>query len=204
MSGAASTSKLRAVARAVWFVLAALLLLGPARAQEAPIGVDSVQLQLVGNGNGNGADAGWRLDADFSLTLPPALEDAVNRGIALYFSIDFEAYRERWYWFDSRVVDARLSYRLTYSPLTRQYRLARGTLALPFDTLAEALATMTRVRQWSVAEPGAFAAGAAYRARVRMRLDTAQLPRPFQIDALTNRDWALASEWRAVAVPTDR
>jgi hypothetical protein len=202
VSGAAPTSKRRAAGRGVWFaaILLLLALLAPARAQEAQIGVESAQLQLAGEG----AEAGWRLDADFTLTLPPALEDALNRGIALYFSIDFEAYRERWYWFDSRVVDTRLSYRLTYSPLTRQYRLARGSLALPFDTLAEALSTMTRVRQWKVAEAGAFAAGAAYRARVRMRLDTAQLPRPFQIDALTNRDWALGSDWRAVAVPTER
>ena len=29
-----------------------------------------------------------------------------------------------------------------------------------------------------------------------MRLDTAQLPKPFQVNALTNREWTLSSEWK--------
>ena len=36
----------------------------------------------------------------------------------------------------------------------------------------------------------------SYEAGVRMRLDTAQLPKPFQLTAITNRDWALASDWK--------
>jgi hypothetical protein len=36
-----------------------------------------------------------------------------------------------------------------------------------------------------------------------MRLDTAQLPRPFQIGAITSRDWTLVSEWRNVPVRPD-
>ncbi len=170
----------------------------PAVAQD--LTVESAALHL----SSEGGEPGLKLDADFALTLPAVLEDAINRGIALYFTIDLEIYRERWYWFDRRAVEANLTYRLTYSPLTRQYRLARGAFALPFDNLAEAVATMTRVRNWKVAEPGALAAGADYRARVRMRLDTSLLPKPFQIDALTNRDWTLASDWRALAVPAER
>jgi hypothetical protein len=33
-----------------------------------------------------------------------------------------------------------------------------------------------------------------------MRLDTSQLPRPFQISVITSRDWTLASEWRNVPI----
>ena len=131
------------------------------------------------------------------------LEDAVNRGIALYFVIDFELYRERWYWFDRKIVSQSLTYRLTYSPLTRQYRLSRGALAQPFDTLEEAVATMRRVRNWKVIERGAIKPDEDYRAQVRMRFDTSQLPRPFQINALTQRDWTLASDWRNVGVTAD-
>jgi hypothetical protein len=28
-----------------------------------------------------------------------------------------------------------------------------------------------------------------------MRLDTAQLPKPFQLNAVASRDWTLSSEW---------
>ena len=30
---------------------------------------------------------------------------------------------------------------------------------------------------------------------VRMRLDTAQLPKPFQLNAIASRDWTLESDW---------
>jgi hypothetical protein len=170
----------------------------PARAADR-IAVTNAQLSLVVEGG----EPGVTLDADFDFELPYVLEDAVNRGIALYFVIDFELYRERWYWFDRQLVQRTLTYRLSYSALTRQYRLARGSLALPFDTLAEALNSLRRVRGWRVLERGTLRPDEDYRAQLRMRLDTSQLPKPFQINALTNRDWTLASDWRNVNVSAD-
>lgn len=163
------------------------------------IGVTRAELSLAGEG----AEPGVLLDAEFDVELPYALEDAVNRGIALYFVVEFETYRQRWYWWDRQVMQRTITYRLTYSALTRQYRLARGSLALPFESLAEAMAAMRRVRGWNVLERGVLQPGDNYRAQVRMRLDTSQLPRPFQINALTNRDWTLSSDWRAVPVPAE-
>jgi hypothetical protein len=32
-------------------------------------------------------------------------------------------------------------------------------------------------------------------ARIRLRLDTSMLPKPFQVSALTDRDWTLVSDW---------
>lgn len=183
-----------AVALALWATWLAPT--GPAAAQG--IAVAEAALRAPADGDG-----GALLDAQFDFELPAVLEDAVNRGIALYFVIDFELYRTRWYWFDRKLVGEALTYRLTYSPLTRQYRLARGTLAQPFETLAEALATLRRVRSWKVVEAGVLRRGEDYRAQTRMRLDISQLPKPFQVNALTNRDWNLASEWRPVAVPPE-
>ena len=40
----------------------------------------------------------WLLSADFSLALTPQLEDAVNKGVPLYFLVEFELLRPRWYW----------------------------------------------------------------------------------------------------------
>jgi len=179
---------------------AALLAIGALLGATAPasasdrIEVRSAELRPADDGEG------IDLDATFDFDLPWVLEDAVSRGVPLYFVVDFELYRSRWYWFDDRRAAASLTYRLSYSPLTREYRLARGTLALPFDTLGGALATMRRVSRWTVVERGALTAGQGYWAQVRMRLDTAQLPRPFQIGAITSRDWTLTSEWRNVPV----
>ncbi len=174
--------------------VAALFWIASPAAADDRIEVSSAELRPAADGDG------FDLDAVFDFELPWPLEDAVNRGVALYFVVDFELYRTRWYWFDDRRIAASLTYRLSYSPLSRQYRLARGTLALPFDTLGSAMATLRKVTNWTVIERGALSAGESYSARVRMRLDTTQLPRPFQMGALTNRDWTLASEWRNVPV----
>jgi len=182
---------------------AALLAIGALLGPTAPAGAnDRIEVrsaELRPADDGEGID----LNATFDFDLPWVLEDAVSRGVPLYFVVDFELYRSRWYWFDDRRVAASLTYRLSYSPLTREYRLARGTLALPFDTLGGALATLRRVSSWTVVERGALTAGQSYWAQVRMRLDTAQLPRPFQIGAITSRDWTLTSEWRNVPVRPD-
>jgi hypothetical protein len=185
------------IRRLLW---AALLSAGTLLATIAPpaaaerIELASAVLRQAAEGDG------IELDASFDFDLPWTLEDAVNGGVPLYFVVELELYRERWYWFDERRAAASLTYRLSYSPLTRQYRLARGSLALPFETLGSALASLRRISRWTVFERSTLVAGSRYVAQVRMRLDTTQLPRPFQIGALTSRDWTLASDWRTVAV----
>jgi hypothetical protein len=174
-----------------FFLMAAV----PAQAASDHITVSSAALRASPEGDG-----GIVLDAQFDFELPAVLEDVVSRGIALYFVVEFELYRQRWYWFDRKLDDATLTYRLTYSPLTLQYRLARGTLAQPFDTLAEVVSSLQRLRGWKVLDRGVLKPDEDYRAQVRMRLDTSQLPRPFQINVLTQRDWTLSSDWHAVKV----
>ncbi|MGH6623881.1 MAG: DUF4390 domain-containing protein, partial [Burkholderiaceae bacterium] len=120
-----------------------------------------------------------------------------------YFNIEFELFRTRWYWLDRKLTSSTLTYRLSYSPLTRQYRLARGGLSQSFESLDEALALLKSVRQWKVIERGVLRPGDDYEAQVRMRLDVSQLPKPFQVNAITSREWSLASDWREVPVTPD-
>lgn len=149
----------------------------------------------------HGTDPGTFVDAQFALELPAALRDAIDHGIPLYFVIELELSRHRWYWFDKRLLDDRIEYRLSFSPLVRQYRLARGGLALSFDTLDQALATMRRVTQWRVADVDLLDENA--RARIRLRLDTSMLPKPFQVNALTDHDWTLVSDWARLPIARD-
>lgn len=142
------------------------------------------------------AEEGVALEADFGFDFAPRLAEIVASGIPLYFLVEFELVRRRWWWFDERTVSKRLQLRLSYHPLSRQYRLSTGLLQQQFATLAEALKVLQRVRHWIVLERGAVLAEADYEAAVRMRLDLSQLPRPFQLSALTSRELHLESAWR--------
>ena len=62
---------------------------------------DAIEAQSVLLEPAPGGD-GWLLSADFTLALPARLEEAVSRGVALYFVLEFELNRPRWYWWDER------------------------------------------------------------------------------------------------------
>jgi hypothetical protein len=188
------------LASALRAMLVSLLLIGLGGSVQADerIGVIAAALEPAPGGAG-----GVVLNATFEFEMPQALEEAVVKGIAIYFNIEFELFRKRWYWLDRKISTSTLTYRLSYSPLTRQYRLARGGLSQPFESLDEALGLLKSVRNWNVIEPGVLMARDSYDAQVRMRLDVTQLPKPFQVNAITSREWNLASDWRELAVPSE-
>jgi hypothetical protein len=185
-------------------ILVALLGLAPAsshaQAARSASGVAVVSAELQARDD---PEPGLYVNAQFDFETSSAVEDAVQRGIPVYFAIDFELLRSRWYWFDRQLVSSTLVYRITYSPLTRQFRLSRGALAQPFESLAEALATVRTVRNWRVGDRTLIRPDGGLQARLRLRLDTSMLPKPFQVDTLTNRDWLLASDWQPVRVAAD-
>ena len=141
------------------------------------------------------AEDGHTLEAEFEITLTNALEDVLNKGVPLYFTLEFELIRPRWYWLNEKLASTRQQYRLSYNALTRQYRVGVGKLYQNFASLPEGLAFMSRVRVRDIAETGALRKGNAYTAALRLRLDTAQLPRPFQVTAVGSRDWSMSSDW---------
>ena len=136
------------------------------------------------------------LAADFAFDLNPRLAEAVTNGVPLYFAVEFELTRPRWYWFDEKAAVKRLQLRLSYHALSRHYRLSTGVLQQNYPTLEEALNVLRRVRNWQVVDRGAALADATYEAAVRMRLDVTLLPKPFQLSALTSRDLNLESAWK--------
>jgi len=165
-------------------LLLASLAAGAARADD--IEVRGVALRAT--------EEGLMLDADFAFELTPRLAEVVANGVPLYFRVEFELIRRRWYWFDDTTAVRRLQVRLSYHALSRQYRLSTGLLQQNFSTLEEALNVLKRVRNWLVVERSVPLSG-DYEAALRMRHDVSLLPKPFQLSALTARDLHLDSAW---------
>jgi hypothetical protein len=168
-------------------LIAALFAFGAVPAHAEGIAVKSATLEA--------ADDGWTLDAEFDIQFSPRLEEAVNRGVPLYFVVEFELSRPRWYWFDEKPVQFSQTYKISYTPLLRQYRLSVGSVYQNFTSFDEVTRVLAHPRGLHVADPGAVRKDSAYQASIRMRLDTAQLPKPFQLNAIASRDWTLASDW---------
>ena len=139
---------------------------------------------------------GVMMAADFAFDLNPRLAEVVTNGVPLYFVVEFELTRPRWYWFDEKAAVRRIQLRLSYHALSRQYRLSTGVLQRNYPTLEEALNVLRRVRNWLVVDRSAGLADASYEAAVRMRLDGTLLPKPFQLSAITSRELSLESPWK--------
>ena len=140
-------------------------------------------------------DAGWLLNANFSIALPAGLENALKKGVTLHFVTEFQLTHGRWYWFDEKAVKVERQIRLSHQPLINQYRITVGDFTFSAASLAEALRVTGTVGGWSVIEAAAISPTKQYEAAVRLTLDLGKLPKPFQVDALNSKDWSLSGEW---------
>ncbi len=151
------------------------------------------------------ADDGISLSAQIQFELPPVVEDALLKGMPVFFVMEADIYRDRWYWSNPRVSSAARTVRLAYQPLTRRWRVnmvtglitsssgLRATLSQHYDTLPEALAAIQRVARWRIADAAEVEPDALYLLDFNFRLDLSQLPRPFQIGVSGQRDWIIAA-----------
>lgn len=152
------------------------------------------------------ADDGIYLSASLQFELPPVVEDALMKGIALFFVVEADIYRDRWYWTDKRVASAVRTIRLAYQPLTRRWRVnivsglisssagLRANLNQNYDTLPEAMAAVQHLSRWRIADSAEVEVDAAHKLDFSFRLDLSQLPRPFQIGVAGQKDWTIVVE----------
>lgn len=172
----------------------AAVLLGLAGPPAAADGFALASLELTRN------EEGLLLAYDVQVELPQAVEEALRKGVPLYFVASAEVRRPRWYWRDASVAQATRNWRLTWQPLTRRYRVNFGSLSDNYDTLADAIGALDRAARWKLVDAGRLDPGADHYVEFSFRLDTSQLPRPLQIGFEGEADWELAVE-RTVAVP---
>ena len=170
------------------------LALGAALGGATPARADDIE--VTGARLGVAEDGGLILAADFAFELNPRLAEVITNGVPVYFVVEFELTRPRWYWFDEKASARSIQLRLSYHALSRTYRLSTGALQQNYANLEEALSVLRRVRNWQVVERAAGLADANYEAAVRMRLDVTLLPKPFQLSAITSRELNLESPWK--------
>lgn len=179
-----------ALIRALGVLALAWLLLAAAPARATEISALSAE---------RGAE-GVVLSAQIRLDLPGQLDDALQKGIPLFFIAEASVLRDRWYWSDKEVARATRYLRLAYHPLTRRWRLlvsnspitsTGAALGQSFEAREEALAAVERIAGWKIADNPEIDGAPRYTVSLRFRLDLAQLPRPVQIGGLGQEEAGL-------------
>lgn len=151
-------------------------------------------------------DEGYQLTVDFDIQLSPLVETALKHGVTLYFVSELAINRSRWYWLDTDVARDEQSAKLSFNALTQQYRITHGSLFQSFNNLNDALNILGHQTSQPVPASLLDKNGGGYFSRLlkkgsdccsafaQMRLDVTQLPKPLQVNALTNEDWNFKSE----------
>ena len=184
--------------------LAALLITGTLFGAPTPALADSPQASVT-QMRLEEADDGIYLTAQVQFELPAGVGEVLDKGIAIYFVVEAELYRERWYWADRRVGSATRHMRLAYQPLSRRWRLNMSSVPIAnaglgvslnqnFDSLPEALDAIKRIGRLRLADRSEVGDETTQPVQFSFRLDTTQLPRPFQIGVAGQADWNIVVE----------
>ncbi len=193
--GGASGSWVTGLSWRVWRLcglwLIALLAAAPGHA--APVELPRLEVLRT--------EQGLAIEFDARFDLPPGVEDALQKGVALHFVAEAELAHSRWYWRDKRLAQVRRTWRLAYQPLTLNYRVSLGGLAQTYGTLREALRAVQRLSAWRIGDSD-DAQEADY-LEFRYWLDLDQLPRPLLISIGSQPEWSLRIE-RTILLPPAR
>ena len=150
------------------------------------------------------SEDGYKLSANFDIKLTLQVEQALTHGITLNFVSEFALTRSRWYWFNEVATKTEETTKLSYSALTRQYRIKRDNIYQNFSSLDDALRTLGNqssniipaelLNKTSGYLTSLISSDASFTAYARMKLDISQLPKPLQVNALTSDEWKMDSE----------
>lgn len=187
--------RLRAKALSGWLLAFLLIASTLVHAQTPAVQEPMLRLQRT--------DDAVLLSAQVNVELPAVVEDALLKGIPIYFVMTAKLVRERWYWSNQILAMAQRHTRLSYHPLTRRWRIStaaggqidynRGiSLDRNFESLQDALAAVRRVAGWRIAEGVILPPENRYLVDFMFELDVSQLPRPLQIGTLGQSDWQIS------------
>jgi hypothetical protein len=138
-------------------------------------------------------------NATVVFALPVTLEDALHRGIPLYFLTRMTVSQSRWWWFNADLGEGQQLTRLGFEPLLGKYRVSTGGLRTSYHTLDDALNQVQHIAHLKVAEAKDLKQGQTYQLGGRFELDLSQLPRPFQLNVGSQSDWQLQADFPQVS-----
>ena len=175
---------------AVLFTTAQMFFVALVLATASSISIKNAELVAV--------EEAYVLNADFDIDFNDYMEEAINKGVPLSFLIEFQVVSPRKYWFDDEIETDSMPITLSYHALTRQYlvniSMNKQSHQKAFETLSEAVAELSHLRDWKVLDKSLVDKGVIYNAALLMRLDQKKLPKALQVEALSSEDWDLKSQ----------
>ncbi|MDO5678897.1 MAG: DUF4390 domain-containing protein [Pelistega sp.] len=149
----------------------------------------------------NSAELPYVISSEIDLQLSDELRNALERGVPLFFTLELRIYQPRQFWFDSLELNQSHTWRVQYNALLRQWRVVTEQSSVQEFSLDASLAHISGLYLWPIVDWQRLAPDVSYEGRMRLKLDTSLLARPFQITAINNSSaWSLSSPWKNFTV----
>lgn len=169
------------------FALLLILLLSVnAYADNGHIEIESLQIKKYGEH--------YCADIKADIVLSETMQEALKKGVDLYFAFRFQVMEPRWYWLDKEVARGKERVELNYHALTRQYRLTQNNQTKNFSSLKTALHALGNQPGLLIKEFIPLDQNTEYSSVLQIWLDISRLSKPFQLEWLDTQDWNLSSE----------
>jgi len=138
-----------------------------------------------------------RLDAVFGLQFSDKLFEALHNGVTLNLNIDMRVLRHRSYMWDSTVASVEQRYKISYSPLTKNYTLANlnSEIQFQFPNFDSLLAVVSVLTDFPLLDNSLLEDDEDYRAEIRVAVDRDSLPVPLRLMSYVTSGWHFVSEW---------
>lgn len=143
------------------------------------------------------------IKADLGVQLDPDLVSAALRGVPLNFVYEVKVTEPWLYFFEKEVAYQSQEWRINYQPLLRQWSVNNGQRASQEISLEDSLEHISNSNRLQLSLDKPLSADKEYTAKLRLHLDTTQLPGAFQFNLFNFRSvWSLTSEWQNLIFQT--
>ncbi len=171
-----------------WLVLLNVCFANPVQAGEFSAQIKEASLEPLAN---------WYvLNAEVIYVLSPEAKQAIQSSIPLFWHLKVQLKQQR-YFKDKTVIRVDYRYRIRYHALLNTYSVKNETTRTvkKFSSLAEALDSLSRVRELKVIAVSALNPNKNYTVEMRLEFDKEDLPPPLRPVAYISSQWDLSSAW---------
>ncbi len=139
---------------------------------------------------------GYLLNADITFKLSPTAIDAIEHSVSLFWSVQLKLYRPRSFFWDQKILDYAIRYRLRFHALLNMYQVENMTTGeiRRFFSLPVALNAMGRIRDVRIPVTPDSNQAKILRVTLQVKFDREALPLPLRPIAYFDSQWDLSSQ----------
>ncbi len=140
-------------------------------------------------------DNEWlNLNADIDFRLSPVAKEALQKGIALSWTVLIKVEQERW--FGNATLEKReIKYKIKNHALLNLYSVNNNGEEEMFSTLNASLNAMSKIRDLAIIKKKSIKKNEKYLVLIKVVFEREALPIPLRPVSYFDPQWALSSQW---------